>query len=192
MSAQWQAQIISGHLGSIIRQNLWYDGATTTTTAGSPGPRIAWPLATERTRSFLRACEPATHHCWKSTPISSTHPQTPCVPFAKRGRRRLNTGYGGAPGSMQQVRTYLEVLHHPSRSLPPTLKGCWRSQGSPSGRPLALKPQQQQQKQQQHPALKRQEKKAAANKETMTMEQSQDASSKKPVRRWDKVAYMIK
>ncbi len=113
--------------------------------AGSPGSRIAWPLATERTRSSLRAYEPATLHCWKPTPISSTPPQTPCVPFAKRSRRRSNTGYGGAPGSMQLGKTYLEVLLHPSRPLPPTLKGCWRSQGSPSGRPLALKPQQQQQ-----------------------------------------------
>ncbi len=50
---------------------------------------------------------------------------------------------------MQQGRTYFEVLLHPLRSLPPTLEGCWRSQGSPSGRPLALKPQQQQQQQQQ-------------------------------------------
>ncbi len=33
----------------------------------------------------------------------------------------------------------------PLKSLPPTLKGYWRSQGSPSGRPLALKPQQQRQ-----------------------------------------------
>ncbi len=73
----------------------------------------------------------------------------PCVPFAKRSRRRSNTGYRGAPGSMQLCRTYLEVLLHPSRSLPPTPKGCWRSQGSPSGRSLALKPQQQQQQQQQ-------------------------------------------
>ncbi len=32
----------------------------------------------------------------------------------------------------------------PSRSLPLDLKGSWCSQGSPSGRPLALKPQQQQ------------------------------------------------
>ncbi len=31
------------------------------------------------------------------------------------------------------------------RFLPPTLKGCWRSQGSSSDRPLALKRQQQQQ-----------------------------------------------
>ncbi len=31
--------------------------------AGSPGPRIARPLATERMRSSLLACEPATHHC---------------------------------------------------------------------------------------------------------------------------------
>ncbi len=67
----------------------------------------------------------------------------------QRSRRRSNTGYGGAQGSMQQDKTYLEVLLHPSRSLPPTLKGCWRSQGSPSGRSLALKPQQQQQQQQQ-------------------------------------------
>ncbi len=37
---------------------------------------------------------------------------------------------------------------HPSRSLPPTLKGCWHSQGSPSGGPLALKPQQQHQQRQ--------------------------------------------
>ncbi len=58
---------------------------------GSPGPRIALPLA------------------------------TPCVPFAKRSRRRSNTGYGGAPGSMQLGKKYLEVLLNPSRSLPPTL-----------------------------------------------------------------------
>ncbi len=31
--------------------------------AGSPGPRIAWPLTTERTRSSLRAYELATLHC---------------------------------------------------------------------------------------------------------------------------------
>ncbi len=31
--------------------------------AGSPGPRIARPLATERTRPSLCACEPATYHC---------------------------------------------------------------------------------------------------------------------------------
>ncbi len=116
---------------------------------GSPGPRIARPLATERTRSSWRVCEPATLHCWKPTLISSTTRQTPCAPFAKRSRRRSNTGHGGAPGSMQQGKSYLEVLLHPSRSLPPTLKGCWRSQGSPSGKPLALKPQQQQQQQQQ-------------------------------------------
>ncbi len=77
--------------------------------------------------------------------ISSTLPQTPVSPFLERSRRRSNTGYGGAPGSMQLDRTYLEVLLHPSRSLPPALKGCWRSQGSTSRRPLALKPQQQQQ-----------------------------------------------
>ncbi len=76
--------------------------------------------------------------------------EIPSVAFAKRSHRQSNTGYGGAPGSMQQGRTYLEILLHPSRSLPPTLKRCWRSQGSPSGRPLALKPRnQQQQKQQQ-------------------------------------------
>ncbi len=46
--------------------------------------------------------------------------------------------------SMQLDRTPLEVLLYPSRSLPPTLKGCWRLQGSPSGRPLTLKLQQQQ------------------------------------------------
>ncbi len=78
---------------------------------------------------------------------SSAPPQTPWGFFAERSRGRSNTGYGGAPGSMQLGRPYLEVLLHPSRSLPPTLKGCWRSQGSPSGRPLALKPQQQQQQQ---------------------------------------------
>ncbi len=61
--------------------------------------------------------------------------------------RRSNIGYGGAPGSMQLGRTYFEVLLHPSRSLQPTLKRCWRSQGSPS---LALKPQQQQQNKQIH------------------------------------------
>ncbi len=49
---------------------------------------------------------------------------------------------------MQQDKTNLEVLLHPSRSSPPTLKGCWRSHGLPSGRSLALKPQQQQQQQQ--------------------------------------------
>ncbi len=54
---------------------------------------------------------------------------------------------------MQQDKTYLEVLLHPSRSLPPTLKGCWRSQGSPSGRSLALKPQQQQRQQRYNGAL---------------------------------------
>ncbi len=80
--------------------------------AGSPGPRIAWPLATERTRSSLRATEPATLHCSKPTPISSTLPQTPSVPFAKRSRRRSNTGYRGAPGSMQLGRIYLEILLH--------------------------------------------------------------------------------
>ncbi len=98
----------------------------------------AWLLATEWTRSSLRACEPATLHCWKPTPVSSNPPQTPCEPFSKRCRRRL----------MQLGKTYLEVLLRPSRFLPPTLKGCWRSQESPSGRPLALKPQQQQQQQQ--------------------------------------------
>ncbi len=121
--------------------------------AGSPGPRIARLLATKRTRSSWRACEPATHHCWKPTPISSTPPQTPSVPFAKRSRRRSNTGYGGPPGSMQQGKTYFEVLLHPSMSLPPTLKSCWRSQGSPSGRPSTLKPQQQQQQRHQHTAM---------------------------------------
>ncbi len=30
---------------------------------GSPGPKIAWPLAIERKRSSLRACEPATLYC---------------------------------------------------------------------------------------------------------------------------------
>ncbi len=59
----------------------------------------------------------------------------------------MNAGYGGAPGSTQLDRTSLEVLFHPSRSLPPTLKGCWRSQGSSSARPFALKPQLQQQQQ---------------------------------------------
>ncbi len=115
--------------------------------AGSPSQRIARPLATEQTQSSLRACEPVTLHCCKPTPISSTPPQTPWVPFAKRSRRRSNTGYGGAPGSMQPFKTYLEAHLHPSRSLPPTLKGCWHLQGSPSGRPLALKPQQQHQQQ---------------------------------------------
>ncbi len=78
--------------------------------------------------------------------ISSASPQTPCVPFAKGSSRRSNTGYEGGTGSMELGRTYLEVLLHPLRSLPPTLKGCWRSQGSPSGRPLVLKPQPQQQR----------------------------------------------
>ncbi len=67
----------------------------------------------------------------------------PCDPFAKRSHRQLDIGYRGAPGSMQLGRINLEVLLHPLRSLPPTLKGCWRSQGLPLGRPLALKPQQQ-------------------------------------------------
>ncbi len=62
----------------------------------SPGPKIAWPLATERTRSSLRTCEAATLRLWKPKPISSTPPQTLCVPFAKRSRRQLNTGYRGA------------------------------------------------------------------------------------------------
>ncbi len=113
--------------------------------AGSPGPKIAWPLTTERTRSSLRACESVALRYSKPTPISSTPPQTPGVPFAKRSRRQSNSAYGSAQGSMQLDRTSLEVHLHPSRSLPPTLKGCWRSQGSPSGRPLALKPQQEQQ-----------------------------------------------
>ncbi len=82
------------------------------------------PLSIERVRSYLRACEPATLHCWKPTPISSTPPHTPCVPFAKWSRRRSNTGYGCTPGSMQPGKTYLEVLLHPSKSLPPTLKLC--------------------------------------------------------------------
>ncbi len=40
--------------------------------AGSSGPRVAWPLATERMWSSLRACEPTTPHCWKPSPISLT------------------------------------------------------------------------------------------------------------------------
>ncbi len=43
---------------------------------------------TEPTRSSLPACEPATLHCRKPTPISSTPPHTPCVPFTKRSRRQ--------------------------------------------------------------------------------------------------------
>ncbi len=112
---------------------------------GSPGPRIARPLATDRTRSCVRACEAATHHCWKHRIISTTPPKAPCVPFANMSRRRSNIGCGGASGSTQQGSTYLEVLLHTSRSLPPTLKGCWRSQGSYSCRPMALIIQQQQQ-----------------------------------------------
>ncbi len=117
--------------------------------AGSSGPRLAWPLPAERSWSSSRTSEPATLHCWKPTSISSTPPQTHCVPFAKRDRRSSNTVYGRAPCSMQLEETSLEVPLHPVRFLPPTLKGCWGSQGSPSGRPLALKPQQQQQQQQQ-------------------------------------------
>ncbi len=113
--------------------------------AVSPSLKIRWPFATKRTRSTLRAFEPATLRCWKRTPISSTPPQIPCAQFAKGSRRYSNTGYGGAQGSVQLDRTSLEVLLHPPRSLPPTLKGCWRSQGSPLGRPLALRPQQQEQ-----------------------------------------------
>ncbi len=43
--------------------------------------------------------------------------QTPCVPFAKRSRRRSNTGYGSAPGSMQLDRTSLERPSPPLKAL---------------------------------------------------------------------------
>ncbi len=49
---------------------------------------------------------------------------------------------------MKLGRTYFEALLKHSRSLPPTLKVCWRPQGSPSSRHFALKPQQELQHQQ--------------------------------------------
>ncbi len=76
-----------------------------------------------------------------------TPPRSPCVRFVKRIHSQLNTGYGGAQGSLQLDRTSLEVLPRSSRPLPPTMKGYWRSQGSPSGRFLALKPELQKEQQ---------------------------------------------
>ncbi len=102
-------------------------------------------IYSQRTWPSLRVSEPATLHCWKPTQISSAPPQTPCIPFVKRSRRQSSTGCGDVRGSIQLYRTFLEVLLQPWSSLPPTLKGCWRTQLSPSGRPLALKPQHQRQ-----------------------------------------------
>ncbi len=99
--------------------------------------------ASVRTRSSLRAFDPVTLLCWKPAPISSTPLQTHCALFVKRSYGHSNTDCEDAPDSTRRDITPREVLFRPSRSVSLNLKGCWHSQGSPSSRPSALKPQQQ-------------------------------------------------
>ncbi len=51
--------------------------------------------------------------------------------MAKQSRRQSNTSCGEVPDLIQRGKTTLNVLFHPSKSLPSTLKGRWRSKGPP-------------------------------------------------------------
>ncbi len=85
-------------------------------------------------------------HCvWKRMGTLAVEMPQLALQQLQRQQQKPITGCGDDPSSILRGKTSLEVLFHPSRSLPPTQKGCRRSQGLSSGRPLALKPQQQQQ-----------------------------------------------
>ncbi len=136
---------------SLIRRTLIDPPPANSRTAEVYGG-FAWPkdcmATTNRADAVLLARLRAGHTPLLKAYANLVNPSADSLcPLCKEKLQTIEHWLRRCPRLNATNRTSLEVLLHPSRSLPPTLKGCWRLQGPPSGRPLALKPQQQKHRQ---------------------------------------------